>query len=117
MEQTRVDLFGCPECLTTFQVKWPEPLPDYLCNQSLVKLTCPVCRETFELFNFLIDFCKTSLPPDLPFILVESITPKQPVPEDARMLWLRERWRRQREKYQALYTRLATFKCILPITD
>jgi hypothetical protein len=26
--QTRVDLFGCPECLTSFQVKWPEPLPE-----------------------------------------------------------------------------------------
>jgi hypothetical protein len=105
MEQTRFDLFGCPECLTSFQVKWPDPVPDYLCNQSKVKLTCPVCHETFELFNFLIDFCKMSGPANLPFIEVVSITPKQPVPENARMEWMREKWVRQREKYKAVYTR------------
>jgi hypothetical protein len=105
VEQKRVDLFICPECCTQFQVKYPDPLPDYLCNQSKIKLTCPVCHETFELFNFLIDFCKTSLQLKLPFIVVESITPKQPVPEDARMEWLRVKWDRQREKYKAVYTR------------
>jgi hypothetical protein len=105
MEQTRIDLFVCPECCTQFQVKYPDPLPDYLCNQSKIKLTCPVCHESFEIFNFLIDFCKTSIPSSLPIILVVSITPKQPVQEDARMDWMRMKWDRQREKYKAVYTR------------
>jgi hypothetical protein len=98
----RVDLYSCPECLGTFQVKWPEPLPDYLCNQSKVKVTCPVCRESFELFAFLIDFCQMSVPSNLPTIEVESVTPKQIVPEAARMEWLRIRWARQRKKYQSI---------------
>lgn len=105
MEQTRVDLFICPECCTQFQVRWPEPLPEFLCNQSKVGVTCPVCHESFELFVFLIDFCKSSVPSNLPFIVVESITPKQGVPENARMEWMREKWARQREKYKAVYTR------------
>ncbi len=105
MEQNRVDLFICPECCTQFQVKWPDPVPDYLCNQSKVKLTCPVCHESFELFAFLIDFCKMAGPANLPFIGVTSITPKQLVPEDARMQWMREKWTRQRERYKAVYTR------------
>jgi len=108
MEQTRVDLFGCPECLTSFQVKWPEPLPDYLCNQSKVKVTCPVCHESFELFAFLIGFCQMSLLANLPFIEITSITPKQPVPENARMEWLRLRWARQRKKHQSIYKSVAT---------
>jgi hypothetical protein len=102
MERTRVDLFICPECCTQFQVKWPEPVPDYLCNQSKVTMTCPVCHETFEPFAFLIDFCKMSLPSNLPFIEVVSITPKQSAPEDARMHWLRAKWDRQREKYKCV---------------
>ncbi len=101
MEQKQKDLFGCPECLTSFQVKLPDPVPDYLCNQSKVKVACPVCHESFELFAFLIDFCKMSGPATPPFIEVTSITPKQHVPENARMEWLRERWRRQRDKYKA----------------
>jgi len=105
VEQTRVDLFGCPECCTQFQVKYPDPIPEYLCNQSKVGLTCPVCRESFELFDFLIDFCKMSVPSNLPFIDITSITPKQVVPENARMEWMREKWARQRAKYQAVYTR------------
>jgi hypothetical protein len=105
MEQARVDLFICPECCTQFQVKYPDPPPDYLCNQSKIKLTCPVCHESFELFDFLIDFCKTFVPLKLPFIVVESITPKQVVPENARMEWMREKWARQTRKYQAVYTR------------
>jgi hypothetical protein len=104
----KIDLYSCPECLTSFQVKWPEPLPDYLCNQSKVSLTCPVCRESFDLFAFLIDFCKTSSPSDLPFIEVTSVTPKQIVPENTRMEWLRVRWARQREKYQSIYKSGAT---------
>lgn len=100
--QIRVDLFGCPECLTSFQVKWPDPIPDYLCNQSKVGLTCRVCRESFELFAFLIDFCKMSGPANLPFIEVRTITPKQIVSENARTEWLRERWSRQREKYKGV---------------
>ena len=100
--QTQVDLFVCPECRTQFQVRWPEPRPDYLCNQSKLGLRCPVCKESFELFAFLIDFCKMSVPLDLPFIEVTSITPKQPVPEDARMQWLRLGWARQREKYKSV---------------
>ncbi len=105
MEQTRIDLFVCPECRTQFQVRWPSPLPDYLCNQSKVGLTCSVCNESFELFAFLIDFCKMSVPSKLPFIEVTSITPKQVVPENARTEWMRERWDRQREKYKTVYTR------------
>jgi hypothetical protein len=105
VEQTRVDLFICPECCTQFQVKYPDPRPAYLCDQSKIKLTCPVCKEAFELFDFLIDFCMTSVPSKLPFIVVESITPKQVVPENARMEWLRVKWDRQRAKYQAVYTR------------
>lgn len=105
MEQNRVDLFICPECCTQFQVRWPDPLPEYLCNQSKLKLTCPVCRESFELFAFLIDFCKMSVPSNLPFINIVSITPKQLVPEDARMQWMREKWNRQTKKYKAVYTR------------
>ena len=105
MEQKRVDLFACPECLTIFEVKWPNGIPDYLCNQSKIGLTCPVCRESFELFDFLIDFCKMSVPSNLPFIEVTSITPKQPVPENARMEWMREKWARQTKKYKAVYTR------------
>jgi len=102
MEQTRIDLFVCPECLTQFQVRWPKPLPDYLCSQSKIGLACPVCNESFELFNFLIDFCKMSMPSNLSFTEVTSITPKQPVPEDARMQWLRLGWARQRKKYQSV---------------
>ncbi len=105
MEQTQVDLFICPECQTQFQVRWPEPLPDYLCNQSKLGFTCPTCRESFELFAFLIDFCRSSLPSNLPVIEVASITPKQPVPEDARMQWLRMKWDRQRKKYESVYTK------------
>jgi hypothetical protein len=103
--QTRVDLYGCPECLASFQVKWPDPIPDYLCNQSKVGLTCPVCHESFELFAFLIDFCRMSLPANLPFIEVTSITPKQIVSENARMEWLRVKWARQKEKYKPIFTR------------
>lgn len=103
--QSQVDLYDCPECLTVFQVKWPDPRPDYLCNQSKLKVTCPVCRESFELFAFLIDFCNMSVPPNLPIVEIESITPKQPVPENARSEWLRVRWARQREKYKSVYTR------------
>jgi hypothetical protein len=105
VEQNRIDLFICPECCTQFEVKWPNPLPDYLCDQSKLKLTCPVCHETFELFAFLIDFCKSFLPSALPFIEVTSITPKQPVPENARTEWLREQWARQTAKYKSIYTR------------
>ena len=105
MEQTRIDLFICPECETQFQVKWPDPVPDYLCNQSKLKLACPVCHESFELFAFLIDFCKSFLPLQLPFIEVTSITPKQVVPENARMERMREKWDRQTAKYKAVYTR------------
>lgn len=105
MDQSRVDLFVCPECSTQFQVKWPDPVPDYLCNQSKVIMTCPVCHETFELFAFLIDFCKSSIPSSLPCIEVVSITPKQPVPENARVDWLRVKWDRQREKYKAVFSR------------
>jgi hypothetical protein len=107
MQQTRVDLFVCPGCCTQFQVIWPDPIPDYLCNQSKVGLTCPVCHDSFELFAFLIDFCKTSLPLNLPFIEITSISgrTKQPVPENARMEWMRVKWDRQREKYKAVYTR------------
>jgi hypothetical protein len=105
VEQNRIDLFICPECETQFQVKYPDPLPDYLCNQSKLKLCCPVCHESFELLAFLIDFCKMFGTPNLPFIEVISITPKQPVPEDARMEWMREKWDRQKEKYKAVYAR------------
>jgi hypothetical protein len=102
VEQTQIDLFVCPECKTQFQVRWPEPRPACLCNQSQIGLTCPTCKESFELFAFLIDFCKMSVPSNLPFIEVTSITPKQPVPENARMQWLRLRWARQREKYKSV---------------
>ena len=105
MEQNRVDLFICPECRTQFQVKWPDPLQDYLCNQSKVTMTCPVCHETFELFNFLIDFCKMAMPSNLPFIQITSITPKQLVPEDARMQWMREKWARQTVKYKTAFSK------------
>ena len=105
MQQKRIDFFICPECCKEFQVRWPDPVPDYLCNQSKVGLTCPVCRESFELFAFLIDFCKSLVPSKLPFIEITSITPIQPVPEDARMQWMRLRWARQTAKYKAVYTR------------
>jgi hypothetical protein len=72
-----------------------------LCNQSKVKATCPVCRESFELYAFLIDFSEMSGPANLPIIAVESITPKQPVPEGARMEWMRFKWARQTEKYKS----------------
>lgn len=105
MEQSRVDLFICPECCTQFQVKWPDPAPDHLCNQSKVKVTCPACHESFELFAFLIDLCRMSGPANLPFIEVTSITPKQAVPENARMEWMREKWERQTAKYKSVHTR------------
>jgi hypothetical protein len=105
VEQNRIDLFICPECCTQFQVKWPNTLPDYLCNQSKVGLACPVCHESFELFAFLIDFCQMSVPSKLPFIEVVSITPKQVVPENARMEWMREKWARQTAKYKSTYSK------------
>jgi hypothetical protein len=105
MEQNRVDLFICPECRTQFQVKYPDPVPDYLCNQSKITMTCPVCHETFELFNFLIDLCKMFGQSNLPFIEVTSITPKQLVPENTRMEWMRLGWERQRKKHASVYAK------------
>jgi hypothetical protein len=105
MEQTTVDLFICPECCTQFQVKWPDEIPEYLCNQSKIGLMCPVCHESFELSAFLIDFCKMSIPSHLRFIEITSITPKQLVPENARMEWMREKWHRQTAKYKTAYTK------------
>jgi hypothetical protein len=43
------------------------------------------------------------MPSNLPFIEVASITSKQPVPENARMEWIREKWGRQTAKYKAAY--------------